>query len=250
MRLTPSLLLLTLTFLGPLHPAARAQEPLPEGFIRLEFQAISWQRTDGSKIFYQTNEGAVALKDLSHRKRSGSYTYTGPRTLAFFEEEIGADDLPLRTPLGAVTIPAGLRSALLLFIPTGSPETPFIIRAFDDSRESFPMGSFKFYNISRVQLGCKADEHVFILQPGQNETVTADNITEGVLGLHVKARGEDGWESIQNTVFNYRPTARVMVFITDESHQKSRRLEFKTFVENESQLTRRKIPTDEAESNP
>lgn len=206
-------------------------------YVNIDFQAVAWAKVDGKAIKYFNGSDVVSLSDLSDRRRGQAYSYRGPRKLQFFNENYDADGKLIRVPVGIVEVPVDTKRLLFLFIPIES-ELRFGIMSFDDEPGTFPFGSFRFLNMSDMSLACRAGDDRFFLPARQEYTVTREMISDKVLGVHIKAESPDGWESIQNTIFSYRPDARVMVFITDVSQGNSRKLKYKSFIENERQYAR------------
>ncbi|TAE75715.1 MAG: hypothetical protein EAZ84_08815 [Verrucomicrobia bacterium] len=69
--------------------------------------------------------------------------------------------------LGDVTLPAGTRSAILLFLPVPpGGKSRFKILPIDDSSKAFPAGSFKVFNLSPQAVRIQLETQNFDFKPG------------------------------------------------------------------------------------
>jgi hypothetical protein len=74
--------------------------------------------------------------------------------------------------IGEATLPAGVRSAILLFLPAESGEAGKArVLVIPDSKSEFPPGSFRISNLSPLPVQIKLEKKDFNFQPGQTRLI-------------------------------------------------------------------------------
>lgn len=114
--------------------------------------------------------------------------------------------------LGETTLPEGIRSAILLFLP-GKPggKARFQILAIDDSSRVFPAGSFRISNLSQQEVRIVLEAKTYQFKPGQTELVTDPPVREGnQSGMKAFALRNNTWHRIGSGIWPHPGENRVV----------------------------------------
>jgi len=92
---------------------------------------------------------------------------TGRRVVFTTKPERGSLKVPAEV-IAEATLPAGVRSAIFLFLPADSGEAGKArVLVIPDSKSEFPPGSFRISNLSPLPVQIKLEKKDFNFQPGQ-----------------------------------------------------------------------------------
>ncbi len=212
--------LISLAMLVPVVVQGQAKPP-PEVAVR--FTVFSRKRLDGLCYLPAKLSQPVSLRFFTQNK-SERYRYTGSADLAFY----AADDWaryaqagvaavpclkPLPRPVAVAVLPAGMREALLLFIPL--PETrpdgiQFLVLPVDDDPARFPVGHIAVVNATgRPYTGQVGRRVLEIPQGGGWGTVSAT----GPVDFRLACLDGGQWVSAGHNFLNVGPRTRVRLVL-------------------------------------
>lgn len=134
------------------------------------------------------------------------------RKLVFTRSANRASLADSNTWLAEVSLPAGVRSAVLLFMPE-SPDSkiPFRIMVIDDSKESFPQGTFRVTNLSPLPVRIELEKRPWVIQPGKTELISDPPVRHGNLcGMKTFVQEAQGWRRIASGIWPHPGKKRVI----------------------------------------
>jgi hypothetical protein len=114
--------------------------------------------------------------------------------------------------LGEWQVPVGLRSAILLFLPekTGAGH-PYKIMAIDDSKNAFPVGTFRVSNLSPHPVRILLEEKNYDFKPGQTGFITDPPVREGnQSGMKAYSFHDNNWQRIGSGIWPHPGESRVV----------------------------------------
>lgn len=134
------------------------------------------------------------------------------RSLAFTTKP---DPASLTRPgelLGEVTLPAGTRSAILLFLPTApTSKARFKILPIDDSPKGFPVGSFQIFNLSQEAVRLQLESKNFDFKPGQSSLIEDPPVGENHhCAMRAFAFHKNKWQRVATSLWPPPGEARVL----------------------------------------
>lgn len=114
--------------------------------------------------------------------------------------------------LGEVTLPEGTRSAILLFLPApAGNKARFKILPVDDSKKSFPAGSFRVFNLSPEAVRIQLEKKNFDFKPGQSDLIQDPPVGENLhSAMRAFAFHRNQWQSIATGLWPAPGEARVL----------------------------------------
>jgi hypothetical protein len=126
-----------------------------------------------------------------------------------------ADRASLKQPdqwLAEVTLPSGLRSAVLICLPeaTGA-KHPFRVLVIDDSKKAFPPGSFRVTNLSPSQVRIELEKRPWVIKPGATEMIVDPPVRHGNLsGMKTFVQEGQTWRRIASGIWPHPGKERVI----------------------------------------
>jgi hypothetical protein len=147
---------------------------------------------------------------LNHQ---GSTVFLKSRKIVF-TTKIGRDSLKIpEDVIGAFTLPLGLDSAILLFLP-GKDKNSAQIMAIDDSKRAFPAGSFHATNLSPLPIKLILEEKQFDFKSGQAHLIedppTGDT---GQTAMRTFSFRNNAWGPVATSLWPHPGDARsVLIF--------------------------------------
>ncbi|MDQ8196186.1 hypothetical protein QEH59_17255 [Coraliomargarita sp. SDUM461004] len=189
-----------------------------EPVLHMSISTFSW--SDPMTDLYWMSEGqALELKALP-LVRSGPFRYVGSKDLLIYrgKPQLSEDGVAPK-PVGRVELPSqGGRALLILMSPEG-PGGRIIGHIVPEQEGDFPAGSCRFINLtqSAVNIAAALDDELFILTPGQTNTVMEfANEDSGGFKLrfaYQKAGGE--WDKFYTGRWTQNPNLRTLFIITE-----------------------------------
>lgn len=177
-------LLMGLVCLGLMVVSAQAQSAA--GGAR-QFSVLAGGEAEWLGVSYQrTTTEAVALT-FANQRRSEVQKASG-ETLVFTRERIDpATGKPVRVAVARAGWPAGVRMALLVFVPraaAGADGVEFDVLAMDDGVEAFPAETVRVLNLTPVTLLARVGGREMEFKPGESPTVRlADAMAAGAAAV-------------------------------------------------------------------
>jgi hypothetical protein len=114
--------------------------------------------------------------------------------------------------LGEATLPEGIRSAILLFLPAKpGDKASFQILAIDDSKRAFPAGSFRVSNLSPQPVRIVLEEKTYNFKPGEIQLITDPPVRDGnQSGMKAFAFQDKAWQRIGSGIWPHPGDNRVV----------------------------------------
>ena len=114
--------------------------------------------------------------------------------------------------LSEATLPADLRSAVLLFMPEPkNAKFPFRIMVIDDSRNVFPPGTFRITNLSPSTVRIELEKRPWIIKPGTTEFLSDPPVRHGNLcGMKTYVFENQSWRRIASGLWPHPGKKRVI----------------------------------------
>ena len=131
--------------------------------------------------------------------------------------------------LGEATLPAGLRSAVLLCLPDATDaKTPFRVMVIDDSKKAFPPGSYRVSNLSPSPVRIELEKRPWVIQPGATEMIVDPPVRHGNLsGMRAFVREGDQWRRIASGIWPHPGDERVIQLLY--YHPVARQVQLRAF---------------------
>jgi len=126
---------------------------------------------------------------------------------------LSADD---RQPVASARIPAGVNSAVLLFLPasTGSAQAPaWRVMVIDDSPAKFPDGGAFAVNLYASEIRLVIGEHKILLPSGRSHGFKRPNQRDpfNMAPLVVEFRDGETWRTASESTLRYVPGNRFLI---------------------------------------
>ncbi len=211
--------LISLWALIPVFVQGQAVPP-PE--VTVQFTVFSRKRLDGLCYLPTKLSQPVSLRFFTQNK-SERYWYTGSADVAFYAAEdwaryaqAGAAAAPrvkpLPLPVAVAVLPAGMREALLLFIPL--PETQpdgikFLVLPVDDDPARFPVGRIAVVNATRRPYTGQVGRKVLDIPQGIGGNVAAT----GPVDFRLACLDGGQWVFAGHHFLNVGPQTRVRLVL-------------------------------------
>lgn len=189
-----------------------------EPALRMSFSTLSWSEpmTD---LYWMSGGQAQEFKALP-LVRSGPFQYVGAKELLIYrgKPQLLAEGVA-PTPVGQVKLPSkGGRALLILMSPDGQ-DGRVVGHVVPEQQGDFPAGSCRFINLtqSAVNIAAALDDELFILKPGQTNTVMELSDEEsGEFKLRFAYQGAEGdWTSFYTGRWTQNPNLRTLFIITE-----------------------------------
>lgn len=174
------------------------------------FTTLAWDRID-EPLYFQTLDGSLSKILMGTRARSPVYQYVGPSPLVFYTKTTGEQDEAQRTPVASYGISQSADELLLIFVQSPDGER-LSVYGLDDSKESFPWGSVRFFNMTNSTLGVIYDDEKLRLDPKSFKTSKpkADRKRVSMAILTIR---DDQLRDIYNAQWGQDSLSRNLIFI-------------------------------------
>jgi hypothetical protein len=112
--------------------------------------------------------------------------------------------------IGEVTLPDGVNSAILLFLPgKQGGKGRYQIMAINDSKRAFPAGSFYITNLSPLPVRLMLEQKNFDFKPGQTVLIEDPPVREGDMsGMRTFAFKDNAWAPVSTGLWPHPGTSR------------------------------------------
>ncbi len=114
--------------------------------------------------------------------------------------------------LAEITLPGGLRSAVVICLPeaTGLNHS-FRVLVIDDSKKAFPPGSFRVTNLSNSQVRIELEKRPWVIKPGATEMIIDPPVRHGNLsGMKTFVLDGQDWRRIASGIWPHPGKERVI----------------------------------------
>jgi len=117
--------------------------------------------------------------------------------------------------IGEVSLPNGVNSAILLFLPgkAGSAGSNKIM-VVNDSKKAFPAGSFHITNLSPLEVRLMLEQKQFNFKPGQTVLIEDPPVREGEMsGMRTFAFKNNAWVPVSTGLWPHPGDARGLMVL-------------------------------------
>ena len=211
-------------------PAAFSQAKQPEKAGK--FRMISWSKPV-SGLLFESGGKVVPVDLIVPNTRTKPYSFTSAGDLVFFSATTGPDGKEVRTPL--LTVPYGQLDENILILVIGD-SSPYTARVLDESSSSFPPGSYRFVNFTKLSIKVALDKEVTSILP-QSQAVVVPKALKvgGVFTLRIVNETSDvgaGYHWIYSNRWMYGDRERIMAFINHDDSEQNDGFSVKCFTED------------------
>ena len=114
--------------------------------------------------------------------------------------------------LGEASLPEGVRSAILLCLPTtAGDKARFRLLAIDDSKRAFPAGTFRVSNLSPQPVRIVLEDHAYQFKPGEIQLITDPPVRAGnQSGMKAFSFHDNVWQRIGSGIWPHPGKNRVV----------------------------------------
>jgi hypothetical protein len=205
-----------------LIPVVVQGQAMPPPEVTVQFTVFSRKRLDGL-CYMPTKRSQPAKLRFFTQNKSERYRYTGSAEVAFYAAEDWARYAqagvaavpcvkPLPRPVAVAVLPAGIREALLLFIPL--PETridgiQFLVLPLDDDPARFPVGHIGVVNATGRPYAGQVGRKVLEIPQGGGGTVAAT----GPVDFRLACLDGGQWVAAGHHFVNVGPRTRVRLVL-------------------------------------
>lgn len=205
--------------------------------VDIRFRVVTWEPQLPSAIRYLSAGETVLIDRLNNSLRSPFFKYRGPADFVLFPgPEKGAralDPEALPAPLARVTLPEGIKTALLLLAPTPDGANSFEALVINDAPSAFPFDSYLFVNRCSRKITIKIADHKQIIEPGTRYLLTNSDHSKA-MHLIVSVQTDDGWQTVSDGFYPRWPNLRTAMFIHETTQNGRLRVKLRSLIENEA----------------
>ena len=228
--------LTTAIVLAFLVNAALGQEPGPANLIDVEFSVYSFKRITGLR--YRNPVGALEEVAFYSSSRSPVHRYKGANPVVFYSGV--ADPSPENPdgvsprPVAEVSVPPGVRKALLVFFASERSEGEregdrYLVYPYDDSLSNLSWGEIVFFNVSGFTMDGFIDRRQVSLRQGPSAPFRVGGGMMRVnLGVYAGRRYRQSFDS----PFSLRSDQRGIVFFFPPFLEGSPEVQTRVLIEN------------------
>ena len=192
--------------------AAEPAKPQAAGTVHFRTLGVSINAED---IVYKKGEKYLPIT-LSEAVRSAYYDTTGGNgLLTFYRMVAGPEGKPVPVSVGQVDLTGLGPRVLLLFLPDPAQGKNYTVRAFADNAKVVPPGSYRFMNLTVINVGIVLGGKKVIIAPG-GEAVVGDTPAGGSAEIQVAVYGVVGEAAkiAYSNIWLFDPQSRFTVLIT------------------------------------
>jgi hypothetical protein len=185
-----------------------------------EFTVLAGGDADWTGVSYQRSATEAVALTFANQRRSDLHTATGEIVLFTRERIDPVTQKPARVVVARAPWPAGVRTALLVFVPrtaAGADGIEFDVLAVDDGAEAFPAETFRVLNLTPVTLLARIGEREAEIKPGVSPVVRLSDVAAGgatAVPLALGVRTEKGPLALYLGPIEVKPGRRVLALVT------------------------------------
>lgn len=208
---------LLMTCAGKLH----AQGSNPEEIrVNIDFSIMSWDKPIDN-LYYQSNGQIQHIPFVPNIGRSTVFTYKGAPLISFYVEDGVNENGSVRyKQIAELSVSPTAKKLLLLFIPKG--DSTYQVISYPDSMEDFPVGSYKFVNLTSTQLAVNVGNNKLVIPPRGVEALSPKQLEDqnNVDIKLAKSNDEGGWEMAHSSRWGYSGNNRAICFVYEDPQTK------------------------------
>lgn len=213
--------LLSLTLLLSCIAKLQAQGPNPEELrVNVDFSIVSWDKPIFN-LYYQSRGQVELIKFVPNIGRSEVFNYQGAPFLTFYVEDGVNEDGSIRyKQIAELNVSPAAKNLLLLFIPKG--DDTYKVISYADSMEDFPVGSFKFVNLTERQLAVNVGNNKLVIPPRGVEALSPKQLEdENNVDIKLAKPDEEGsWDMAHSSRWGYSANNRAICFVYEDPQTK------------------------------
>lgn len=182
-----------------------------EAYRQVTFQSISWNKQILGLWFYNEAGDRVNTTPLPHIRGGEMSVKIKDNQLSFYNEQVDGSGQPKL--VAQAVFPTETNKFLLLF--NEKSENEYLIFVIPDDYESFPVGSFKVFNLTPFSIAYKLNEEAFSLKPLDAEVHSLKNSESAqVTSVRIALKAEeDEWQRGYSNRWSYNKNSRTIVFV-------------------------------------
>jgi len=225
------LILLSLLFILPGIRAQDTEEPR----VSLDFHGYQIGPGNFSELRYFTQGDESAPVELGRYTQGPTHEYRGPRQLVLFKETPAPTeenpDAIQRTPLGAVSIPEGMRNGILLVRQSPRADRAYDLWLVDADARHFPNNSLLVFNGTGVRLVGKVGKTQAYFQPGPATPIDLTRYQDKGIPAAFLVETEEGPKFVFEKALEYALNRRVILLLEPPRRKGSLRIQVTNLIE-------------------
>lgn len=205
--------------------------------VDIRFRVVTWESQLPAAIRYLSAGETVLIDRLNNSLRSPFFNYRGPADFFLFpgpEKKAPAlDPEALPAPLARVTLPEGIKTALLLLVSTPDGAKSFEALIINDAPSAFPFDSYLFVNGCSRRISIEVADKKQIIEPGAHYLLINSNHSKA-MHLIVSVQTDNGWRTVSDDFYPRWPNLRTVLFLHETTHDNRFRVKLRSLIENEA----------------
>ncbi|WOO39927.1 hypothetical protein [Rubellicoccus peritrichatus] len=210
----PQIFLRFLFFLIASFAQAIGQNAAQEPTVSISFQVIAWGETV-KNVFYKENRTSEKKIKAYNHIRSSTYDYEGPPEIQFYRKTKDGDGKTINITVGNVLI--GQDTTDLLFIFAKESNNKYQIIELPDDPDSFPYGSFQFFNLTDLPVAARLQDEEFLIEPKKQKLKRIRGKSDGSnLKVKIALRKPEGWNMFYANSWGHNDDRRTLVLVFED----------------------------------
>ncbi|WP_309386290.1 hypothetical protein [Cerasicoccus frondis] len=216
-----------LTFLGLAMFVVAEGRAQDAELLNTEFRCISWQRPIQEELYVKSGGEYIPLK-IHNMKRSGEVDYVGANPVVFYRKAKGQDGETIYMPAAQVGVSPGVEQPLFFFIQNGA---NYRIACIEDSFSKYPVGSYRFYNLTSKNLKARMGDIVLTLNSQQTSVLPqpfTDNVEYPVAFV---INSPEGVEPLYTNKWQHSEHHRYLIMVADSPYSHASPIDFRVITD-------------------
>lgn len=200
-------------------PGAHAQPAADGGNGARQFTVLAAGEADWKGIYYGAPSATTAPLAFSTQRRSAAHGVAAGALVFSREKKEPATGRVVRVPVARTQWPAGVRTALLVFVPCAAASgdgMEFDVTVLNDGEDAFPAGSLRVLNLTPVGLFGRAGRVDVAFAPGVSPALAYDAVKApeaSALSLALAVQTEAGIKPLYLGPVDASPSTRSLVLV-------------------------------------
>jgi hypothetical protein len=212
-RFATSLTLLLTSLLISVSGLSAQEEPQ----ATVEFATLSWDKTIRDLYYFNGDEPVPVI--VPNGSPGREMKYRGETQLTFYTQGKDSEGKIIDQSVGVVNFPEGDSSRLLLFVKSGDVGR-YRILSLNSDLDGFPLGAFKFCNLTDHRIALKVGEYGVSLESKENEVISLPQQEKTNVSVRLAAiDGGEEWELIYRSLWASPGNRRAWVFVYDDASE-------------------------------
>ena len=194
------------------------------------FQTITTDGTIKNTLWYNL-DGQKQSVYANNILRSPDYAYEQRDSILFYGDRYDSEGNPIPEAIASLPLQENPKRLLLVFSKIEDIDRQglsYHITVLPDDFDQFPMGSFKFINVSDSRIAVDLDGNQFVLNQRDSNTLNITANKKGAVSIKVASQGIDGmWQTNYANGWSHRSDRRTLVFIVNKGSGNVRPIRFR-----------------------